>query len=125
MINTSDVAIGDRFWQSLDQLVAVSEVIVDRPSGPSHPRDPEFVYPLDYGYLRARARSTRAAEISGSAACRAVVGVVITLDLRKKDTEVKILLGCTHEEAQRIQETLNRQSQAGILVMREDSPSGY
>ena len=42
---------GRSFWQALDRLVAGREVVVDRPRGTSHPRYPEFAYPLDYGYL--------------------------------------------------------------------------
>lgn len=40
------------FWQALDRLVAECETVIDRPKGTAHPRWPEFVYPLDYGYLR-------------------------------------------------------------------------
>ncbi|MEH1844016.1 MAG: hypothetical protein V7L25_03125 [Nostoc sp.] len=40
------------FWFKLDQLVAASNLKVDRPKGTSHPRYPSFVYPLDYGYLK-------------------------------------------------------------------------
>ncbi|WP_160166303.1 hypothetical protein [Calothrix sp. PCC 7507] len=39
------------FWLKLDQLVANSNLKIDRPQGTSHPRYPTFVYPLDYGYL--------------------------------------------------------------------------
>ena len=40
-----------QFWQALDQLLARSALVIDRPKGSSHPRFPEMVYPLDYGYL--------------------------------------------------------------------------
>lgn len=39
------------FWLKLDQLVAASNLKIDRPKGTSHPRYPSFIYPLDYGYL--------------------------------------------------------------------------
>lgn len=45
-------AMDKGFWQALDRLVAECETVIDRPKGTAHPRWPEFVYPLDYGYLR-------------------------------------------------------------------------
>ena len=43
----------DSFWEALDTLAAESEIIIDRPKGSAHPRYPGFIYPLDYGYLKA------------------------------------------------------------------------
>lgn len=40
------------FWNALDQLVNTSEIVIDRPKGSSHPKYPDFVYKLDYGYLK-------------------------------------------------------------------------
>lgn len=39
------------FWQALENLVAASQTIIDRPQGSAHPRYPDMIYPLDYGYL--------------------------------------------------------------------------
>jgi hypothetical protein len=39
--------------------------------------------------------------------------VILTVDLEKRDAEVKLLLGCTPKEAEVI-----RRAQAGILVAR-------
>ena len=40
------------FWEALDALVGGAEIVVDRPRGSHHPDFPEFVYELDYGYLK-------------------------------------------------------------------------
>ena len=40
------------FWNALDELVDNSEIIIDRPKGTSHPKYPNFVYQVDYGYLK-------------------------------------------------------------------------
>ena len=34
-----------QFWLDLDELVATSEVLVDRPAGQPHPDFPELIYP--------------------------------------------------------------------------------
>ncbi len=47
-MNTCD----DEFWSSLDKLVDDSEIVIDRPKGSSHPKYPNFIYRLNYGYLK-------------------------------------------------------------------------
>ena len=39
------------FGSALDELVANSEIVIDRPKGTAHPRFPDFIYKVDYGYL--------------------------------------------------------------------------
>ena len=39
------------FWQCLDELLIQSKIIIDRPKGSMHPRYPQIVYELDYGYF--------------------------------------------------------------------------
>jgi inorganic pyrophosphatase len=83
------------FWDALDQLVAHAKVVIDRLKGSRHPRYPEIVYPLDYGYLDG----TTAVDgggvdvFRGSLAAPSIVGALCTVDLMKKDVEIKILLG--------------------------------
>lgn len=40
------------FWFTLDKLVDTSEIIIDRPKGTAHPKYPDFIYKVDYGYLK-------------------------------------------------------------------------
>lgn len=42
----------NNFWMALDELVCNSEIIIDRPKGTAHPRYPNFIYKVDYGYLK-------------------------------------------------------------------------
>ena len=42
----------DEFWAALDELVSKSEIVIDRPKGSAHPRFPDFIYRVDYGYLK-------------------------------------------------------------------------
>jgi inorganic pyrophosphatase len=109
-----------RFWQGLDQLVAGAELTIDRPRGSAHPRYPDFIYPMDYGYL-AGTRSADGGGIDvwvGSLPEQKVTGVIINLDLLKRDSEVKILLGCTAAEAHTILAVHGGGSQSAILVQR-------
>ncbi|MFN6541406.1 MAG: Inorganic pyrophosphatase [Nostoc sp. EkiNYC01] len=111
-----------QFWLKLDQLVAASNLKIDRPKGTSHPRYPSFIYPLDYGYLEDT-RSGDKADIDvwiGSLLSKTVTALICSVDLEKRDTEIKILLGCTSQESRTILNIHNRGSQSAILLVRDE-----
>lgn len=109
-----------QYWQGMDRLVSELELVIDRPRGTAHPRFPDFVYPYDYGYLRGtQAMDAGGIDIwAGSQRGRGVTGVICTVDLLKMDAEIKILVGCTAEEAQSILRLHNEGPQSAILIMR-------
>ena len=39
-------------WNAIDELVENADIVIDRPKGTTHPRFPNFVYKVDYGYLK-------------------------------------------------------------------------
>ena len=108
------------FWAYLDQLVAVCPVKIDRPGRSQHPRFPEVIYPLDYGYLEGTgAVDGGGVDVwLGSSGVVEVRAVILTVDLHKRDVEVKILLGCSKEEMQRILNFHNQTSMRALLVRR-------
>lgn len=111
----------ERFWTVLEALVAGCQVVIDRPVGTAHPRYPAHIYPLDYGYL-ADTMTADGAGIDvwvGSLGTRQVVGVVCTVDTGKRDTEIKLLLGCTRAEAETVHRVHNQGTQAGLLIWRD------
>ena len=88
------------FWHALDRLMSASEIVIDRPKGSPHPRFPSRIYPLDYGYLAGTA-SMDGDGIDlwrGSDPAQRLDAVVCTVDLMKRDSEIKLLIGCTEEE---------------------------
>ena len=110
----------DEFWQALDTLVATSEIVIDRPKDTAHPRYPELVYPLNYGYLQGT-RSGDGDGIDiwlGSLLERSVTAAILTVDLFKRDSEVKFLLGCTSQEVLTIFTFLQNGMQRAMLVER-------
>jgi len=90
------------FWHKIAELVKTNPIIIDRPKGSPHPRYPEFIYPLDYGYLE----NTTAADGDGidvwlgTMGTKILTGILCTFDTLKRDMEIKILLGCTNEDLQ-------------------------
>lgn len=114
-------ALPDPFFAALHRLVESSEVVVDRPRRTAHPRIPEAVYPVDYGYLSG----TTSADgegidvFLGTGDRSEVTGVILTADAMKRDAEIKVLLGCTVEEAAAVQRFItNALEIGGLLVAR-------
>ena len=108
------------FWAALDDLVASSRVVIDRSKGTAHPRFPDLIYPLDYGYLEGTS-SPDGREIDawvGSLPDRKLTAIVATVDTLKRDAEVKLLLGCTSAEASDALRTINSGPMAGTLIER-------
>lgn len=108
------------FWRALDRLVQGSELRVDRPKGSRHPRYAEQVYPLDYGYLEGTVSGDgQGVDVwVGSLPGRSVTGIICAVDLLKRDAEVKILLGCTPEEARQVLSLHNSGDQSAMLLER-------
>lgn len=113
------------FWDYLARLVATSELVIDRPRGSAHPRYPDMVYPLDYGYLAGTTASDGGGidVWVGSAEPRTITAIVCTVDLLKRDTEIKILLGCTPDEQQTILAFHTSEHTQGWLVPAPPPPS--
>jgi inorganic pyrophosphatase len=117
-MNTKD------FWKMLDELLQTSQMVIDRPKGSTHPRYPDMIYPLDYGFLENTSGGDGGGiDIwVGSIPNRTLDAIICTVDLVKRDTEVKLLLGCTAEEFEIVKEFQNNSSMmAGYLVKRPDS----
>jgi inorganic pyrophosphatase len=113
------------FWLTLDQLIAASAVTVDRPKGSAHPRYPDLIYPVDYGYLaNTQAMDGGGLDVwVGSLPGRPLTAVVCTVDRLKRDAEIKLLLGCTAEEQRAILKVHNSEYQAGLLIERAQGPA--
>jgi Inorganic pyrophosphatase len=91
----------EEFWSALEKLVSESEIIIDRPKGSRHPKYPNCIYQLDYGYLK----NTTAMDGGGIDIWKGTDGdyidaIICTVDLLKRDSEIKILIGCNEAEKQ-------------------------
>ena len=111
----------DAFWTALDQLLASGRVVIDRPRGTAHPRYPDMIYPLDYGYLAdTTAMDGGGIDVwAGSDPARGLDAIMVTVDLMKRDSEIKLLIGCTEEEKQLVWHQHNSsESMKGMLIRR-------
>ncbi len=117
----------DGFWQALDELVARSEMVIDRPRGAVHPRYPAMRYEVDYGYL-AGTQAMDGAGVDvwrGSDPAGLLDAVICTVDLLKRDIEVKLLIGCTEAEKEIVLRFHNESTlMKGIMVRRRRCADG-
>jgi inorganic pyrophosphatase len=109
------------FWTALDTLVASSQIVIDRPQGSAHPRYPDLIYPRPYGYLDG----TRASDGDGidvwlgSSGGTAVDAILCTIDLVKRDTEIKVLIACSFDDRRCIVEFMSRSALGAMLIERD------
>jgi len=108
------------FWEYLDRLVAGSRTVIDRPKGSAHPRYPTVVYPVDYGYLdNTSAIDGGGIDVwVGSTGADRPDAILCTVDLLKRDAEIKLLIGCSEDEKEAILRFLNGDSMQALLIRR-------
>lgn len=86
-----------------------------------HLRYTDFIYKVDYGYLK-NTISMDSAGIDiwfGTDSEKQIDTIMCTVDLMKRDPEIKILMGCTEEEKDIVYQTHNEtQYMRGILIRR-------
>ena len=109
------------FWNALDELVNTSEIVIDRPKGSAHPRFPDFIYRVDYGYLKNTASMDGGGiDVWVGSDGKRIDAVMCIVDLMKRDSEIKILIGCTEEEKMEVYRTHNEtQYMKGIMIRRQ------
>ena len=109
------------FWAAIDALVRQSEIVIDRPKGSAHPRFPEFIYRVDYGYLKdTTSMDGDGIDVWVGSGEKIVDAVMCIVDLMKRDSEIKLLIGCTEEEKQIVYATHNESRyMKGVMIRRQ------
>ncbi len=110
----------NEFWAALDELVRSSEIVIDRPRGTAHPKYPGLIYPVDYGYLKnTSSMDGEGIDVYAGTGKKALDALICTIDLLKRDSEIKLLLGCTEAEKEILLEVHNQtRYMKGILIRR-------
>ena len=101
------------FWEHLDTVLESSKIVLDKPKRNADP-------PIDYGYLVGTSGGDGdEIDVWRGSLDRAILdAIVCTVDLRKLDAEVKVLLGCTAEEKQAIVRYHTSEDTGALLVER-------
>lgn len=101
------------FWHSLARLITTDRLVIDRPRGSCHPRYPNMVYPLDYGYIDETTSSDGGGidvwlgsldSVTSEETIKKLTGILCTFDTLKRDAEIKLLIGCNEKDIHVIRE---------------------
>jgi inorganic pyrophosphatase len=105
----------------MDHMIETGRIVIDRPKGSAHPRYTDMIYPLDYGYLdMTTAIDGGGIDVwIGSGDSKVLQGLICSVDVSKRDAEIKLLLGCTDREVKEIMDFLNDHSMRAMIVPRK------
>ncbi|MER6738973.1 MULTISPECIES: hypothetical protein [Streptomyces] len=107
-------------WQHADSLVENGRIIIDRAAGSAHPKIPEFIYPLDYGYIEGtQGGDGEGVDVwVGRASIAAVTAIACTVDPYKSNAELKLFWRCGPEEVALVERFYEPQPQAALVLLR-------
>jgi inorganic pyrophosphatase len=110
----------DIFWLRLEALLERNRIVIDRPRGSHHPRFPEIVYTLDYGYLDGTSSNDgEGVDVwLGSEPERGLDAVICTVDLDRGDAEMKLMVGCTEQEKAYVERFYNEWPDMGAKIIK-------
>ena len=106
------------FWKRLNIILNESEIVIDRPKGSTHPKYPQIVFPLDYGYLKNTSGGD-GSEIDvwcGSFERKELNAIACTVDILKRDTEIKLIVGCSDNEIEIIKQFHTNEFMSAIIL---------
>ena len=92
------------FWKTITEAAATNLITIDGPKGTAHPESPELLYPYNYGDIENTfAGGGEGMDVwFGSSNDKMLTGILCMFDRLKRDAEIKILIGCTHEDIETI-----------------------
>lgn len=114
---------GSTAFDKLDQLLDTSAIVIDRPAGTAHPRYPNVIYPVDYGYLDGTTSGDGEGidVFIGTATGHGILALAITVDTLARDTETKLLIDCNPDEIRKIEELLKNALHLGVHLIHRTS----
>ncbi len=122
MIDGYATLLKDHFpWKRWEKLILSEGVELDRPQSTPHPRYPDIIYPMNYGYICNTTSSDHAeVDVFVGSGCRKLSGMIVTHDYRQKDQEIKLLWRCIPSEIYMAYGFINfdRSKLTGELVLR-------
>jgi inorganic pyrophosphatase len=111
--------IGAIDWEHWEAIIRHRGITVDRPKGSAHPRYPDRIYPVDYGYLPGTVGGDgHEVDVFAGSARTGLVGALVTHDALKADDEIKLLWNVTDEDIGVIEHFVFGGGMTGYFVRR-------
>ncbi len=107
-------------WSEWERLITIRGIEIDRPKGSAHPRYPDLIYPVDYGYLPETTGGDGAEiDIFAGDADTGLTGIFLTEDSLKGDREIKLLWNLAEDDVATIARLLNTGAMRATLIRRK------
>ncbi len=109
-------------WAQWAATIREHGIVIERPRGSCHPRYPDTVYPLDYGYVPHTVGGDGAeVDIFVGTMTTGLRAILVTHDALKGDNEIKLLWNISEGAIARAHAFVNEGSQSGYIVRRTES----
>ena len=106
-------------WHWWERLLSERGIVIDRPQGSAHPRFPDMVYPLAYGYIPGTVGGDGAeVDIFVGSGDTGLAAALITYDPGKDDVELKLQWNATPAEEELAHAFLERHRMRVELIHR-------
>lgn len=96
------------FWQKVDTLLFSSKIEITKNKNDVHNEFTNLKYPVAYGYLKSEDTTVKPINLYLGEHGHSVEAIIITVDILKKDMDIKLLFGCNKEEVLLILYFLNQ-----------------
>jgi inorganic pyrophosphatase len=109
------------YWDKLAKIIDENEIVIDRRKGSPHPKYPNMIYPVDYGYIKnTRSMDGNGIDIFyGTGDSHEIDGILCTIDIMKNDSEIKILHACSDAEIEAICGFIECEYMSCLLIRRD------
>ena len=94
-----------------------SLIVIDRLKAYHRPRFPEMVYTVGYSYLKNTTSKDGGIDVWRGTAHSGKIDAILCADLQKKDSEIKIVIGCYAAEKKPILQFNNRNELMKVLLV--------
>jgi inorganic pyrophosphatase len=113
--------MNDIDWTHWEAAIWEHGLVIERPRGSRHPRYPDTVYPLDYGYVPQTIGGDYAeVDVFVGTALTGLHAVLVTHDALKGDDEIKLLWNMSNGEVATALAFVNEGAQSGYVVRRAE-----
>ena len=110
----------DGYFDILDRLIKENGITIDRPKGSAHPRYPDRIYPIDYGFINGtKSQDGQGIDVFvGDEKTEQIFGIVCTIDKIKMDSEIKVLYNCNKKNVEAAMMMLTHDPMRTILITK-------
>jgi inorganic pyrophosphatase len=96
------------------------DIVIGRPKGSAHPRYPDLIYPVDYGFIPGTVGGDGAEiDVFAGETETGLIGVFLTEDSLRDDREAKLLWNVTEDDVTAIGRLLNTGAMRAALIRRQ------